>query len=294
VISKGGLVPDILEARGITTRHCDRLLAALTRHEAEAIDPFLESQRAEYIRTRNLLYDFQHRTGFFGQEGYYKDRGGSRGSKPFLFPLTSFVTLQELGSSTSRQLFTERYGNYVVSNGSEELSGKFKENWQRLLAMTDEDHAKEVEAVNRVWEAILGLENKTLAQRQRAVNSGSLLDPLRQTYVAGLFVRDHAVHQAFFIHEAYLRGTQCLVALRRWQLENDQPPTDLQTVVKAAGMAGVPMDPYCDQPLRMTTIKGRPVIYSVGPDGKDEKAQKEWDLNRNTPGDLLFRLGVPQ
>ena len=264
-------------------------MAALTRHEAEAIDPFLESQRAEYVSTRKLLHDFQHRTGEFGQES------NSSGSKPFLFPLSSFAWLRTIGYSMNGPLVTEKYGNYVASNGSEELSGKSKENWQRLLAMTDEDHAKEVEAVNRVWEAILGLENKTLAQRQRAVDSGSLLDPLRQTYVAGLFVRDHEVHQAFFIHEAYLRGTQCLVALGRWQLENDQPPEDLQTVVKAAGMTGVPMDPYCDQPMRMTTIQGQTVIYSVGLDGKDDQARSEWDLNHTTPsGDLLFCLPARQ
>ena len=91
-----------------------------------------------------------------------------------------------------------------------------------------------------------------------------------------------------------MRGTQCLVALRRWQLEHADPPKDLETIVKAAGMPGVPIDPYSGQPLRMAVLDGKPVIYSVGPDGKDDKAQLEWDQWNQQPGnagDLIFRLG---
>jgi hypothetical protein len=90
-------------------------------------------------------------------------------------------------------------------------------------------------------------------------------------------------------YQAALRGTQCLVALRRWQLEHSQPPKDLDTVVKAAGMPGVPIDPYCDQPLRMTLLQGEPVVYSVGEDGKDDRAMADWRFG-SQPGDLLFRL----
>ena len=83
----------------------------------------------------------------------------------------------------------------------------------------------------------------------------------------------------------------CLVALRRWQLENNSPPPDLATVVKAAGLESVPIDPYCRQPLRMTTIDGRPVVYSVGLDERDDQGRIEWDFNvRNPQGDILFRL----
>ena len=43
------IVPLILTAPGIETRHCDRLLALLTEHEAKAIDPFWEGTRADYF-----------------------------------------------------------------------------------------------------------------------------------------------------------------------------------------------------------------------------------------------------
>jgi hypothetical protein len=100
------------------------------------------------------------------------------------------------------------------------------------------------------------------------------------------------VSEAVTRDETYHRGTKCLLALRRWELKNTAPPADLAAVVKAAGMADVPIDPYSDQPLRMTTQAGQPVVYSVGKNGKDEQARLERDLN-NPQGDIVFRLRVP-
>jgi hypothetical protein len=193
------------------------------------------------------------------------------------------------------RLATEKYGKLDAA-GAMEGSGKSAENWRRLLAMSDADHAKELEAVNRVWAAILGLESKTLLERQRAIAAGSLLDPLRETSLALFFEPDFRSHQAFLRSQAALRGTQCLVALRRWQLEQRQPPKDLQAVAKAAGMSGVPIDPYSDQPMRMATIQGQPVIYSVGPDEKDDQAQPaQFDQNSKMfQGDFVFPLQPPK
>jgi hypothetical protein len=55
----------------------------------------------------------------------------------------------------------------------------------------------------------------------------------------------------------------------------------------------VPIDPYSDQPFRIGTVEGKTVIYSVGPDGKDDKAQVEWDWGPNNPGDFIFQLERP-
>ena len=91
-----------------------------------------------------------------------------------------------------------------------------------------------------------------------------------------------------------LRGTQCLIALRRWQLDHDGTPPDLETIVKAAGMQGVPPDPYTGRPLQMTTVNGEPVIYSVGMDGKDDQGRVDiWkSAQPGKIGDLLFRLNT--
>jgi hypothetical protein len=101
-----------------------------------------------------------------------------------------------------------------------------------------------------------------------------------------------AARQATLREEATLRGAQCLVALRRWQLQHRKLPDDLETLVKAVGMSDVPIDPYSGQPLRMTVIEGKPVIYSVGLDGKDDKALSDWQYG-GQPGDFIFRLELP-
>jgi hypothetical protein len=102
--------------------------------------------------------------------------------------------------------------------------------------------------------------------------------------------------KAFMRGAAILRGTKCLVALRRWQFEHPQPPPDLAALARSAGMTAVPLDPYTDQPLRMTTMMGWPVIYSIGPDGKDDRASPaQFDQKSGIfRGDFVFRLPPPQ
>jgi hypothetical protein len=91
-----------------------------------------------------------------------------------------------------------------------------------------------------------------------------------------------------------LRGTQCLIAMRRSQLEKGAAGQDLAAITKAAGTAQVPIDPYADQPFRIATVAGQPVIYSVGPDGKDDGGVVSWNeqhqFRPGGPGDYTFRL----
>ncbi len=58
-------------------------------------------------------------------------------------------------------------------------------------------------------------------------------------------------------------------------------------------MPGVPIDPYSNQPLRMGSVAGKTVIYSVGFDGEDDKAQVEWNFYLGKPGDFVFRFETP-
>ena len=163
--------------------------------------------------------------------------------------------------------------------------------------LSDEDYAKEVDALNRFFASILALAEQPRSLRQERVDiEAAQALVLETTLLAKLLIPAESTFlYAIRRNEAILRGTQCLVALRRWQLEHDDPPPDLDTIVKAAGMSQVPTDPYSDRPMLMTTVDGRPVIYSVGPDGKDDRALVEWNLStRNSTGDLLFRLPVPQ
>jgi hypothetical protein len=159
------------------------------------------------------------------------------------------------------------------------------------------DFPKQLDLLDRFYLAAARASGATSSQRQKAfADAEQIIEEAKRNkdFVSLLLPVMPHVLEAVTRGNTYHRGTKCLIALRRWQLEQNTPPPDLATVVKAAGMEGVPIDPYSDQPLRMTVLAGQPVIYSVGKDGRDDGAQLEWDLNMDNPqGDILFRLAPP-
>ncbi|MEM7560589.1 MAG: hypothetical protein AAF394_15815, partial [Planctomycetota bacterium] len=61
------------------------------------------------------------------------------------------------------------------------------------------------------------------------------------------------------------------IAVARYQSANDSYPLALDAI-GAEFLAEIPKDPFNDQPLRYKTIPTGYVVYSVGPDLKDDKA----------------------
>ncbi len=55
-----------------------------------------------------------------------------------------------------------------------------------------------------------------------------------------------------------------------------------------AVLAGLGVDPFDGQPLRVKAVDGGLILYSVGPDGKDDEGATDPDDQK---GDLVFRLG---
>jgi len=281
-------VRTILNAPGIDVGHCDSLLTLLAEHETKAIDAFLEANRAEYILCRQGIHDLQHRTGDFDPKSM-RDELGISGD--VTSPLTCLKIITDSGWD-SRQKLVE----WTAAAKGALLPGA----WQGGKMLSDEDYAKEIEALNRYFGSILALAEQPNVWRMRRAEIEAALTPsqkpLRETTLAGFLVPDayqRALLGTIRRSKARLRGTQCLVALRHWQLQHADAPPDLETLVKAAGMPRVPMDPYYDRPLRMGSLAGKPVIYSVGPDGKDDKAQVEWNFGHDKPGDFIFRLESP-
>lgn len=133
--------------------------------------------------------------------------------------------------------------------------------------------------------------------------------------MASKFENDLDANGPFANSDAHLRtrlaAAPALVALRRWYGTHAEPPPDISVVCREAGLPDVPRDPFGDGPLRMATfatetpiqhrfqkdlkvLAGETVIYSVGPDGVDDKALKDFGYGPGEPGDWLFRLEIPQ
>jgi hypothetical protein len=88
----------------------------------------------------------------------------------------------------------------------------------------------------------------------------------------------------------YVRGAQCLAAVRRWQLLHEGKLSGLAEMCRSAGLSRVPIDDYSGAPMRLAVVAGEPVIYSFGSDGDDDSGLKDADPGRAPNGDFLFRL----
>jgi hypothetical protein len=243
----------------------------------------LEGYRAEYFTARGILHDFQHRTGMFAPR-VMREEFELRG--PTDSPAARIKLLLDFGDYGGRLARQKWSGLFDRRNSPavRQVAQKFQ---RQVNSMTPDDYVKEADTLNRVYASILALAERTNLQRSRALPT--LVEPLLETTLAVLLEPDARPIEGFIRAEATLRGTKCLIALRRWQLESRGMPKDLDTLVKAAGMDAVPADPYCDEPLRMAVLGGKPAVYSVGKDGRDDRALLDWKDGRQ-PGDFIFRL----
>ncbi len=69
---------------------------------------------------------------------------------------------------------------------------------------------------------------------------------------------------------ASLRLVTTELALQLYRREQGQPPAALVDLVSAKVLPAVPLDPFSQQPLVYRTMTNSWLLYSVGPDGKDD------------------------
>jgi hypothetical protein len=83
-----------------------------------------------------------------------------------------------------------------------------------------------------------------------------------------------------------------LVALRRYEIVHRQLPATLADAAGQTSLKSVPIDPYSGKPLRFALLDGKPIVYSLGKDLKDDGGRTDWKFGAQ-PGDYLFVL-TPQ
>jgi hypothetical protein len=90
---------------------------------------------------------------------------------------------------------------------------------------------------------------------------------------------------------ASLRLVLAELAVRLHEREYGQPPRELAELVSAKILPAVPLDPFRQQPLLYRSTNQPWLLYSVGPDGKDDGGapfkrgtrEENWDLLPGTP-----------
>jgi hypothetical protein len=78
------------------------------------------------------------------------------------------------------------------------------------------------------------------------------------------------------------------LATARYRTEMGACPKTLEELTPKF-ITAIPPDPFDGKPLRMAARDGGVVLYSIGPDGRDDGGAP-WD-NEHRTGDLTFRLG---
>ena len=84
-----------------------------------------------------------------------------------------------------------------------------------------------------------------------------------------------------------MAGVECLTAVRRYALTHGSLPDNLEVAAREAGLKAVPTDPYSGGPMHYKVIDGKPVVYSVGSDRKDDGGTVDWDYGKQA-GRLHF------
>ena len=77
-------------------------------------------------------------------------------------------------------------------------------------------------------------------------------------------------------HESTLAG----LALKRWRLEKDAYPQTLNELIASGFLKELPMDPYSDKPLVYKKMGDDFMLYSVGPNFKDDEGQVAMEHGR--------------
>ncbi|MHC4528039.1 MAG: hypothetical protein ACYS29_09195 [Planctomycetota bacterium] len=95
-------------------------------------------------------------------------------------------------------------------------------------------------------------------------------------------------YQCKALHEA----TLTVLALQRYRLENNEYPEKLDELITAGYLEQLPMDPYSDGPLVYARKGGNFLLYSVGPNFKDDGGQigrgRYGQVQRWTQDDAVF------
>jgi hypothetical protein len=251
LIAVDQMIPIILASPALRDEHCRQIMELLIRHEVASIDGYREGLRYEYVVFRQILAN-----AVKDPRGIDRVLGGSD-SKPGQRDQDSDI----IGRLLEQELNTNPS---AIADGNARVDEYFRD----LLSLdrpVSEWPDKKFDPM-RIWNGRLytriAIMLIPVARASAQAEARAILAP---------------------------RAAECLVALKLWRNHRKEAPTDLEAVVKAAGILRVPIDPYSGKPLRMAIIDGEPVIYSVGRDGRDDGGRIDSN-NDHRSGDQTFRL----
>ena len=159
-------------------------------------------------------------------------------------------------------------------------------NWQTEVSTLNDLYSTIIDLADRSYD-MTALDRFDQVKAPKLHKQGAVLVSLQLADLPTMFVKLLIVETQ---GRAHLAGIQSLVAVQRFILVHDQPPLNLSDATAEAGLKSIPLDPFNGQPMRYKIMNGNPVVYSVGPDQKDDGATWEWNEKQGS-GDLIYHIG---
>jgi hypothetical protein len=258
------IVDRILAAPGLQAVHCDRLLRVFAAHESKCTDGYSEGLRVRYLMTRITVRDLIKRPAVIAKEMDLK-KGES---------VVNAMAAAMLGGGkpVGFQPFASDADAQIARTSPAQLAVKVRELSRYHATLLDLERMPYADRIAK--SSVFMLAGNDLLSRLLM-----LMTPNPESFMRGISLATTSI-----------RATECLIALRRWQLGHRGEPRDIATAIKGSPLKTVPLDPYDGRPMRLAFVDGQPVVYSVGRDGKDDGGRIDSNRDMKPSGDLIYRL----
>jgi len=266
------ILPILVGSPALKVEHCDRLLAVLKEHQAAGPDRFTTGAKGEYVMQRAVIHAFEDKR---------EVRGGETG-----LPVEVALTKADLSKMLIQlcEQSSDQVPPAQIKDYTESILGRHGASW-----------ARERDVVSEYYKTLAAPDATVYHERVRrieALRKAQVLGKDAELWLGRLIIPEYKLMALSMARgDLYVRASECLLAVRRWRLTHaGADPTDLALACKQAKLPGVPIDPFSNAPLKLAVVGGQPVVYSIGPDGVDDRALKDSNLGRKPDGDMLFRL----
>ena len=184
-------------------------------------------------------------------------------------------------------------GSISATSLAATVSGGAPSSWEVMLtgwsykSMAGREHPHMLELMGRM------IDNARLPPHEQAA-AEKLVDAEVKSLSGGALTRQlvpavNKVAEATRRKLAYVRCLKTLVAVERHRQATEAWPARLEELTPKL-IASVPLDPYDGKPLRYRRVKDGVIVYSVGPDGKDNGGNLHNDRPMDPDIDMGYRL----
>lgn len=305
----------ILNHQAIETQQLDQLVRVLKLHRDSIArrDSFLEAARYEHLMFKRLFHELE--TNTYLPREYAEELWGDE-DLPRSFLVLRELTQFKFYGANSKEV--EKMIDEMAAE-NQELAQAAKDAREAAKDLPDPSALDSMALGPRMFKtfqtmttADYAFEMKVLTTRYKqveaAVNlpfpeSTKTLLELEQAWTTDDFWKSTKILKWFSPHKKlvsvrvrrHLRtgALLCLAAVRKWQLDNDGAnPINLKQALMAAGIQVSPIDPHSGKSFNY--VAGEQVlVYSVGPDGKDDRAKQQveyWVTSPDEKGDIVFEV----